>query len=334
MTGINSKRRSLLGVLTVANLVFLLLLYASERFIAERCWLTTLVTYAPQQLFGLPVLVLLVWSVGRRHWKIASMNAVAMLFFLVAVLGFSIPLHSRDHGAGPSVRVMTYNIHHMPRGVSSIADEVKAARVDVVCFQEANSDGRGRDPKVELTRLLTGWNHVSSGELAVFSRFPITGSKVHYPPVELSRVYLEVGLNVRGRRLIVIALHLSTAADASSLAHHHGSTASYLRGSTRVRSQQVNAVLEIARGIAGPIVIAGDFNTPPRGRIYRRIAGSFKDCFAYAGWGFGNTFRSDLPVMRIDYIWAGDGLAPLHAEVLPLKGSDHRPVIADVCFTK
>lgn len=321
-----------LRALTIANAVFLLVLYVGESLVAERHWLTTLVTYAPQHLFGVPLAALLLVSVARRRWRLACLNALAAVLFLVTFMGLNVPLRTGVPNGGHSVRVITYNIHH-PSDVAPIVKDVVAARPDVVCFQEANSIAGRPDPQTDLSRLLAGWHSVSYGELAVFSRLPIVRTKIHYPSTQIARLYLEVGLNAHGRRLTVIALHLSTAVDSSTLSHHRGSMASYLRSSARIRSRQVEAALKIVEGIDGPVVIAGDFNTPPRGMVYRRMAGSFTDCFSRAGWGCGFTFRSDLPVMRIDYIWAGDGLAPVHSQTLALKHSDHRPVIADICFT-
>lgn len=326
------KSRRFLRGLTIANAAILVILYLAEVFVAERHWLTTLVTYAPQQLFGVPTALLLLWSLARRSWRIAGVNALAACFFALALLGFSIPDPMRGAGDGPSIRVITYNIHHGFAGVDRIAADVRSIDPDVVCFQESNPGDKRPDPLPRLKAALPGWHCASHGQLAVFSKWPIVDKEVHVPPVDNWRVFLRAEVRVHGRPLNVICLHLNTAAEAESLSIHRGSLSSYLRRASAARSLQVSELLGLARGIRGPLIIAGDFNTPPRGRIYRRMARSFQDSFARAGWGLGYSFKSAMPVMRIDYIWASKDLRPIRCTAPSLNTSDHRPVVADIAF--
>jgi vancomycin resistance protein VanJ len=334
MTRADTKPRRLLWKLTIANLVFLILLYVGETLIAERHWLTTLVTYAPQQLFGIPVALLLVYSLFRKRWRALAANGVAAAFFAFAMLGFNIPFGGVGRHSGPCVRVMTYNIHHASKGGKQIAEDVRRVSPDIVCFQETNVIAHLPDPVVELKKALPGWYCASHGQLAVFSKYSITECVIHRPAVEFWRVFLQVGVRVRGRQLNVLCLHLNTAAETESLAVHRGKLSSYLRSATKARSSQVSELIKFSRGIRGPLIIMGDFNTPPRGRVYRRIATSFQDAFRAGGWGLGYTYRADLPVMRIDYIFAREGLRPVRCFTPALAGSDHRPVAADIVFAQ
>jgi len=334
MINAGRKPRKLLWKLTVSNVVFLLLLYLGETLIAERHWLTTLITYAPQQLLGVPTVLLLLYSIARRRWRILAVNAVAAIFFAFAMLGLSIPFGAYTRLSGPRICVMTYNINHASKGAEQIAENVRRIGPDIVCFQETNLVEHLPDPVVELKRVLPGWYSASDGQLAVFSRYPISECVIHRPLAEYWRVFLEVTVLVKGRRLTVIDLHLNTAAEPASLTDHRGSMAAYLRGSTGARATQISELLKIATHITGPLIVAGDFNTPPRGRIYSRMAGRFRDTFRASGWGFGYSYRSNLPLMRIDYVFAGKGLHPVRCAAPALAGSDHRPVVADISFTK
>lgn len=76
-------------------------------------------------------------------------------------------------------------------------------------------------------------------------------------------------------------------------------------------------------------IIAGDFNMPPRGVVYRRIAGQYRNAFS-AGNGFGYTYRSSLPVLRIDHIFLSPDLRPVRCRTIGTRVSDHRPVVAEV----
>jgi vancomycin resistance protein VanJ len=269
----------------------------------------------------------------RRRAMIAANTAVAV-FFALTMLGFNIPFAGRANSAMPRVRIMTYNIHHVSHGAARIARDIREVRPDIVCLQETNPAKPGKDVIGKLRHLFPDWHCATHGQLTVLSRYPIAECEIHPEPVDYWRVLLEVTVLPEGRRLTVINLHMNTAADSESLTDHYGGFPSYLRSSTIARSMQVSRLLGVARGIRGPLVLAGDFNTPPRGRLYRRLTQEFQDCFRASGWGFGYSFRSDLPVMRIDYVLVGNGLRPARCIAPSLAGSDHRPVVADVVFTQ
>lgn len=332
MTPTGRKPRRALLALTVLNAVFLLLLYVGEACIAERHWLTTLVTYAPQQLFGVPTALLLAYCLLRKRRPLLVANTLSALFFALTMLGLNIPFGAGGRASDAHIRMMTYNVHHLSKGAEQIARDVVTVRPDVVCFQEVNREGARPDPVTELKKALPGWHSASHGQLAIFSRYPIGQCSVHKPSVEYWRVFLEAAVTVKGRKLTIIAIHLNTAAGPESLSDHYGSLASYLHRSTSARASQISELLSLARGVQGPLIIAGDFNTPPRGRLYRQLATSYQDSFRVAGSGFGYSYRSDLPVMRIDYIFAGSGLRPTNCGAPALAGSDHRPVVADIAF--
>jgi vancomycin resistance protein VanJ len=143
-------------------------------------------------------------------------------------------------------------------------------------------------------------------------------------------VVLESVVDVKGTRLTVLNVHLSTAAGPRSLTRRPSALAAYLSHTAAVRSEQISALLRIADAPAPPVLLAGDFNTPPRGLLYRRLGGRFQDAFRVAGWSLGHTYPTQRPLMRIDYVFAGEGIAVRGCATLTVAASDHRPVIADV----
>jgi len=78
-----------------------------------------------------------------------------------------------------------------------------------------------------------------------------------------------------------------------------------------------------------PCLIGGDFNSPANDRAFRALHARFLDSFATAGVGWGNTFRNDWPVLRIDQVWATTELIPHCARTVPARHSDHRLVVVD-----
>jgi len=79
------------------------------------------------------------------------------------------------------------------------------------------------------------------------------------------------------------------------------------------------------------VIAAGDFNVPPNSRFYRRFRRRLTDAFASVGLGFGYTYvLRGVPVLRIAYVWTGNGCRPLACRLGKAGLSDHRPVIAEV----
>src|SRR5207248_530754 len=114
-------------------------------------------------------------------------------------------------------------------------------------------------------------------------------------PIKTGRVILETVLAVNGKRLTVLNVHLSTAATGATLTRRSMPLPAYLRHTAAVRWEQVTTLLRVA-GDRSPLLIAGDFNNPPRGRLYGRLTGRFQDAFSAAGWGLGDTFPSGFPL--------------------------------------
>lgn len=327
-----ASRSRLLRVFSIANLIGLVLLWPVEAFIAERHWLTVLITYMPQHLFCLPAVLLLAASLLKRDRRMLAANGAALAFFAFALLGFNIPLGAKPAASSLRVRVMSYNIHQGSRGMRNVANVVERHHPDILCLQEVNSWGEWGDPVSKLQQLMPGWHVARDGGLAVLSRHPITHSRVHYLGLGTGRAVFEAGVLVGGRRLTVLNTHFVVAAGAESLSRHRGTLRGYLRGTGATRLAQKTRLLDVAGSAQGPVVITGDFNTPPRGLTYRRITARFTDAFRAAGWGTGHTYRARLSVLRIDYVFTPPEVEVMKCWAPCETASDHRPVIADIAL--
>lgn len=321
-----SGKRGLLALLTYLNLGLLAVLCLVEFAIAERTWLTTLLTYMPQQPFLVPAAVLLLVALCKRRWRLALINGLAVLFCLFVLVGFSIPkpiLFAR----GYPVRVMTLNLHHLSAGTDAAIALIEREKPDILCLQEVNRSHT--DPVERIARRLPGWNVARDSDVAILSRLPIRTLSV-YPVPNTQRTMLMTIHDVQGKRFAVLNVHLSSTSRAESQRKPDGPRRVYLRLSAAIRKQQVQQIMDIAKGTSYPLIVAGDFNTPPRGLLYRQLRSRFTDAFARAGWGTGYTFPSRLPVMRIDYVFADKGFAVMKCRRSALKASDHYSVVAEV----
>jgi endonuclease/exonuclease/phosphatase family metal-dependent hydrolase len=330
----NSKRADRLSRLTTINLVALLVLCLLETFVAERNWLTIGLLYLPQHWIGVPGAVLVLWSLARKQGKLLLWNMLGSAFFVLYFLGFNVPLQAGSTLTGTRLRVMTYNINYGSRGAANIMKVVHAVQPDVLCLQETRANWPDPDPVPTIQRMLPGWHVERGSEVTTLSRYPIILRRTHDMPIKTGRVILETQIAVKGRLLSVFNVHMSTAAVAT---HHPDSRWHRLVGlpiytgaTADLRRRQTRVLLDVTSRVAPPYVVAGDFNNPPRGLIYRALTARFQDAFHAAGWGWGYTFRSDLPVLRIDYIFLGPGVRTSHSFVPQVSTSDHRPLVADI----
>jgi endonuclease/exonuclease/phosphatase family metal-dependent hydrolase len=95
------------------------------------------------------------------------------------------------------------------------------------------------------------------------------------------------------------------------------------------REAQIETVVAAARRDGPPFVIAGDTNLPVLSSIARHNLGRFKDAFEETGFGFGYTFPSKRPWMRIDRAFADDRVRFVDTRVGSRGVSDHRPLFVD-----
>ncbi len=83
-----------------------------------------------------------------------------------------------------------------------------------------------------------------------------------------------------------------------------------------------------------PVIVAGDFNTIPGSRVYRRLAAQFRDAQTWLGTSRKHpTYPSRAPILRLDHVFVGRSIEVLNAETIrtPLAriASDHLPLLVD-----
>lgn len=87
---------------------------------------------------------------------------------------------------------------------------------------------------------------------------------------------------------------------------------------------------EITRENIGRI-ISGGFSTPPGDDVYRPLeTNGLVDTYASSGLGWGNTYPSDYPVLRLDQIWVSPNLKPIKSVTRMNTASQHRLVVSEV----
>lgn len=97
------------------------------------------------------------------------------------------------------------------------------------------------------------------------------------------------------------------------------------------RNDQIEALLDVLEEETLPYIVAGDFNMSQHSIIYSALAVVMDDSFRVTEPGLGPTWRIDLPVLRLDYVWySPDSLLAVETELGPDIGSDHFPLISTI----
>lgn len=312
-----------LWVLSAVSAVMVLGALAVERWLAEHTYLSTLLTYAPQFGWILPPAIMLIWSAwGRQPWA-AALNAASLLIALFALAGFQIPLGTPAPSGAGSVQVATWNVKEYGGDLTALREKLMGWDCDVVCLQEAEEAG--------FEKLLPGYEQVTMQDLRTFVRGEVLDTEVIASGDPNLRPVLSCEVRTRGRRLKVANVHISMSDRGEGFFNRQRPMKEYLPDSVRVRGVQFDSLLRWLPCDV-PLVVVGDFNTPPGSRFCRRMRQRLSDAFAASGVGFGYTFlpRETVPVFRIDYVWTANGAQPAACRVAGAAPSDHKPVIAEV----
>jgi len=99
------------------------------------------------------------------------------------------------------------------------------------------------------------------------------------------------------------------------------------RQAYRLREAEVRALAERLDAEAAPVLVVGDLNATRDNWAYRQLARGRTDAFRAAGRGWGGTYRSDLPVVRIDHALVPPEFEVVRTHVPDVRFSDHRPVV-------
>ncbi|WP_377292360.1 endonuclease/exonuclease/phosphatase family protein [Rhizobium sp. SG2393] len=232
--------------------------------------------------------------------------------------------------------IATYNIHSCfgtdrRLDPKRIADTIAETGADIIALQEVDAE-RLRSGGIDQARVIADQLrmeahfhpalHVENERYgdALLTAFPTRLVKAAALPARgEARGALWVEVDLGETTLQVIVTHLG------------------LRGSDRMK--QVNALLGpdwigAAERRAGPLLIAGDMNSPPRSAPYRALAGTLTDLPRALKPKPGATFPSRLPFLRIDHIFGSPDIRPVATGVLrsPLArlASDHLPLYVTI----
>jgi endonuclease/exonuclease/phosphatase family metal-dependent hydrolase len=87
---------------------------------------------------------------------------------------------------------------------------------------------------------------------------------------------------------------------------------------------------DLTEGLKGqPVLIMGDFNTPPDSIGFLPLRKHLRQTFETVGHGYAPTWPFPVPVLQLDQMWVNEELKTGSCHHGNCWASDHRPVVAE-----
>lgn len=308
--------------------------------------------YLPPLMWVVPGIALLL-PVLVFDWKSFPFLLAAVVLFFTWHLGFKLPMDNpRPKAKGfELVRVLTWNRGQGKKAsLSQLKNELKP---DFVLLQDAKISHYLNNPDYGEFREIRGL-----GEFVVMSRWPMLAlteirgpSKGRYSAGQMTAWGVRAVVLAAGQRCSIYCLHLPTPRD--TLESYKGGA--FLWGVLGIpgtpweaKKLQYQAywddylafsdmLVERLKNEIGPVIVAGDMNTPAMGPIHNGLTSLLQDAHLAAGSGFGYTFPGDTrnplalaqPWLRLDQIHASQHWEVLRCSVHEMP-SQHWPVFAEL----
>ncbi len=103
-----------------------------------------------------------------------------------------------------------------------------------------------------------------------------------------------------------------------------------LKNTLKAHVKEVDVTKKIMATTSYPKIFCADLNEVPNSNTYWRLKENMKDAFLEKGFGFGKTYNSLWPILRIDYILTDKKFNIHQFTTKPTQLSDHNLIIADV----
>lgn len=274
---------------------------------------------------ALAVLALLaaVWCIARRRpvGAVAALAAALLVALpVVASLGSNAvgPTGSRAP-ASPSTRfrlvlVNAWSINPRPR---VLLEWILAAKADVLAVVELTPalDEHLAPLAGRLPHRL-GQARPDNFGLGLWSRFPLEEGRL-LTLDGTDRPTVVARIRPGGRPLTLVAVHPPPPRHA----RYHG-----------MRAAVLDAVADLARGTADPVVVVGDLNSVPWSAAFRRLEA--RSGLRRAGRGLLPTWPAFLPPLWVplDHVLTGPGLVVEEVATGAFVWSDHFPLVADLAL--
>ncbi|MEZ5858524.1 MAG: endonuclease/exonuclease/phosphatase family protein [Geminicoccaceae bacterium] len=241
--------------------------------------------------------------------RLVAFAAVVCVFLQLAVLQPALFPARAMTTSGESLSVVFANVWTQNRRLPEVVERLEALDPDVIVLTEIREETESLLPALEAT-----WPYRAacprhySCDTVVLSRLPILedrSGKGERGLVGLAAARIESGFGP----VTVAGTHLTQPLPPWR---------------QRVQEYQTEQVVDMLAGVDDPLLVVGDFNSVPWGRLIRAFAAATGLKVAP---GLEGTWPATLPWplrIPIDQALTGRGLELLEREVVTMPGADHK----------
>lgn len=259
---------------------------------------------APVAAGAVFAIVMRLFQRRRRVLLLPLCAALGAVIFCVARDEFRIPHSSPSPaGEGKVLKMVAWNIQGTFSDWSKVGERIRREDPDLILLTEANiwqSPGKLRT----WAREFPGYRYARiEGPLTVLVKGNVIAAK--YEELNKSR-YLRATVEVDGVRINVIVFHPFR----------------YIRRDSEAIFRQLAEFID-AYGDREPLIVSGDFNTPPSSAYLDRIEARMSNAFRTAGNGFNYSWPREFPLIAIDHTFVNGRIRALSYRIERADVSDH-----------
>jgi endonuclease/exonuclease/phosphatase family metal-dependent hydrolase len=352
-------------ILLFANILAALSLiatYLSVYISPARYWVFAFIGMSYPFILIINILFILLWSAFRKWYILISLATIAIGWNIFREYFQFQPKIKEPQVKEKQIRLLTYNVrlfnyYQWEKDTaiwSKILNYIHQENPDIVCFQEFITVPKSKHDLENLKKkmYLLSYSDVYYTDrvpgrinfgIATFSRFPM----VHKRMIEFKhslngsiatdivagtdtfRLYNCHLQSIRLRNDYNDVLDSVIFNYSEKQLDNLKDLSSRMKQAFIQRASQVDILAGEIQSSPYPVIVCGDFNDTPVSYTYHKIRNKLEDAFIEAGAGTGNTYRGNLPYVRIDYVFYNGPLHAHHYGTKKIRWSDHYPVTVD-----
>ncbi|WGF92514.1 endonuclease/exonuclease/phosphatase family protein [Aequorivita marisscotiae] len=290
-------------------------------------------------LIILNILFAVYWAFQLRRRFFVSITVLVISYFYFNVF-YEVSSQGDTSQYKNTLKVLSYNVRLFNayekdtngEAFKTFSALLEEQNPDVVCIQEFYKPNG-----INFSAYPFQYIHFKSEKAklghAIFSKYPLANTGAFdFKGTYNNTLYADV---IKGTDSIrIYSLHLQSLGIIPRVSFLQESDNEKLRKRVSLafdkQQEQVASILEHKANTNNHVLICGDFNNTPFSYIYRKLKDGMQDAFRERGNGLGTTFMFEKFPMRIDYIFASEGLDVLTFETVKNTFSDHHAVQATV----
>ncbi|MEV7341955.1 endonuclease/exonuclease/phosphatase family protein [Streptomyces sp. NPDC093544] len=249
----------------------------------------------------------------RSRWAVAVVAALVVVQTGLLVPRF-VPESRHVPPGAAELRVATLNTDVGGADPRAVVELVRTERIDVLALEQLPPSGVAALDKAGLGALMPYRELHPEYDSSIYSRRPLSHGGTTDADTAWPQTTAE--MTVGGRTVKFVAVHTY-----------------YPLGDADRWTRDMTALTSLARRSGPDTVFLGDFNASlDHAPMRRLLAAGLTDTHAELGHGWPRTWPVGLPVVppmvQLDHVLHGSGLAAVSVGERTLPGTDHRAVVA------